>query len=125
MLHDVGHEKTFGKPEPYQHVEQRTEQSGKRFEQVGNRSGPEPERCQDRHLVPHARSHDHGRSEGQLPASAADIPSRVDPAATLARTRCQPKLRPPAMRLNMVVGLLGWAAPGRSGGNTENSPSGY
>ena len=23
MLHDVGHKKTFGKPEPYQHVEHR------------------------------------------------------------------------------------------------------
>src|SRR5262249_61614869 len=52
MLHDVGHEKTFGKPEPYQHVEHWTEQSRERCEQVGDGSGPEPERCQDRHLVP-------------------------------------------------------------------------
>ena len=47
MLHDVGHEKTFGKPEPYQHVEHWTEQSRERCEQVGNGSGPEPERNTD------------------------------------------------------------------------------
>src|SRR5262249_42817326 len=52
MLHDVGHEKTFGKPEPYQHVEYRTEQSRERCEQVGNGSGPESERHKDRRLVP-------------------------------------------------------------------------
>src|SRR6516164_6273501 len=66
MLHEVGHEKTFGKPEPYQHVEHWTEQSRERCEQVGNGSGPEPERQQDRHLVPsyltRPLSHDHGRS---------------------------------------------------------------
>src|SRR5215813_7362497 len=68
MLHDVGHEKTFGKPEPYQHVEHWTEQSRERCEQVGNGSGPESERHKDRRLVPgpyltRALSHDHGRSE--------------------------------------------------------------
>jgi hypothetical protein len=68
MLHDVGHEKTFGKPEPYQHVEHRAEQSRGRCEHAGNSSGPEPERRQHRHLVPRpclirALSHDHGRSE--------------------------------------------------------------
>ena len=68
MLHDIGHEKIFGKPEPYQHVEHWAEQSRKRCEQVGNGSGPEPERRQDRHLVPRlcltrALSRDHGRSE--------------------------------------------------------------
>ena len=52
MLHDVGHEKTFGKPKPYQHIEHRAEQSRERCEQVGNGSDPEPERCQDRCLVP-------------------------------------------------------------------------
>src|SRR5215467_10680085 len=62
MLHDVGHEKTFGKPEPYQHVEHWTEQSRERCEQVGNGSGPESERHKDRRLVPgpyltRARSH--------------------------------------------------------------------
>lgn len=67
MLSDVGHEKTCGKPEPYQHVEHWAEQSCERCEQVGNGSGPEPERRQDRHLVPRpcltrALSHDHGRS---------------------------------------------------------------
>ena len=65
MLHDVGHEKTFGKPEPYQHVEHRAEQSREGCEQV---AGPEPERYQDRRLVPRpcltrALSHDHGRSD--------------------------------------------------------------
>src|SRR3974390_2234945 len=65
MLHDVGHEKTFGKPEPYQHVEHWAEQSRERCEQVGNGSGPEPERRQDWHLVPRpcltrALSDDHG-----------------------------------------------------------------
>jgi hypothetical protein len=68
MLTDVGHEKTSRKPEPYQHVEHRAEQSCERCEQVGNGSGPEPERCQDRRLVPRpcltrALSHDHRRSE--------------------------------------------------------------
>ena len=68
MLHDVGHEKTFGKPEPYQHIEHRAEQSRERCEQVGNGSGPEPERHQDWHLVPgpyltRARSHDYRRSD--------------------------------------------------------------
>src|SRR6516165_808796 len=67
MLHDVGHEKTFGKPEPYQHVEHWTEQSRERCEQVGNGSGPESERHKDRRLVPGLylthRSHDHGRSD--------------------------------------------------------------
>ncbi len=68
MLTDVGHEKTCGKPEPYQHVEHRAEQSCERCEQVGNGSGPEPERCQDRRLVPRPSltrtlSHDHRRSE--------------------------------------------------------------
>ena len=48
MLHDVGHEKTFGKPEPNQHVEHWTEQSRERCEQVGNGSGPESERHKDR-----------------------------------------------------------------------------
>src|SRR6516225_266377 len=62
VLHDVGHEKTFGKPEPYQHVEHWAEQSRERCEQVGNGSGPEPERHKDRRLVPgpyltRARSH--------------------------------------------------------------------
>src|SRR5215471_18647952 len=52
MLHDVGHEKTFGKPEPYQQVEHWTKQSRERCEQVGNGSGPESERHKDRRLVP-------------------------------------------------------------------------
>src|SRR5215468_1964967 len=52
MLHDVGHEKTFGEPEPYQHVEHWTKQSRERCEQVGNGCGPEPERHKDRRLVP-------------------------------------------------------------------------
>jgi hypothetical protein len=68
MLHDIGHEKTFGKPEPYEYVEHRAEQSRERRGQVGNGSGPEPERRQDRDLVPglcltRAFSHDHGCSE--------------------------------------------------------------
>src|SRR6516162_1837517 len=68
MLHHVGHKKTFGKPEPYQHVEYRTEQSRERCEQVGDGSDPEPERQQDQHLVPRpyltrAFSYDHGRSD--------------------------------------------------------------
>ena len=67
VLTDVGHEKTCGKPEPYEYVEHRAEQSCERCEQVGNRSGPEPERCQDRGLVrrpslTRALSHDHGRT---------------------------------------------------------------
>ena len=67
MLHDIGHEKTFGKPEPYEYVEHRAEQSRERRGQVGNGSGPEPERRQDRDLVPRlcltrAFSHDHGRT---------------------------------------------------------------
>src|SRR5262252_7221804 len=69
MLHDVGHEKTFGKPEPYQHVEHWTEQSRERCEQVGNGSGPESDRHKDRRLVPglyltRARSHGTGRWSG-------------------------------------------------------------
>src|SRR6516165_4344197 len=69
MLHDVGHEKTFGKPEPYQHVEHWTEQSRERCEQVGNGSGPESERHKDRRLVPgpyltRARSHGTVRCSG-------------------------------------------------------------
>src|SRR6266481_3363675 len=72
MLHDIGHEKTFGKPEPYEYVEHRAEQSRERRGQVGNGSGPEPERRQDRDLVPRlcltrALSHDHGRSEPPVP----------------------------------------------------------
>src|SRR6266446_8766960 len=73
MLHDIGHEKTFGKPEPYEYVEHRAEQSRERRGQVGNGSGPEPERRQDRDLVPRlcltrAFSHDHGRTS---PCSSA------------------------------------------------------
>src|SRR6516162_3983721 len=69
MLHAVGHEKTFGKPEPYQHVEHWTEQSRERCEQVGNGSGPESERHKDRRLVPglyltRARSHGTVRCSG-------------------------------------------------------------
>src|SRR5262245_37578287 len=65
MLTDVGHEKTRGKPEPYQHVEHRAEQPRERCEQVGSGSGPEPKRRQHWHLVPRpclarALSHDHG-----------------------------------------------------------------
>jgi hypothetical protein len=69
MLHDVGHEKTFGKPEPYQDVEHWTEQSRERCKQVGNGSGPESERHKDRRLVPglyltRARSHGTVRCSG-------------------------------------------------------------
>src|SRR5260370_7283998 len=68
VLHDVGHEKTYGEAGPYQQAERRAEQWRERCEQVGNGSGPEPERRQDRLLVPRpcltrALSHDHGRSE--------------------------------------------------------------
>src|SRR5262249_11554402 len=69
MLHDVGHEKTFGKPEPYYHVEHWTEQSRERCKQVGNGSGPESERHKGRRLVPglyltRARSHGTVRCSG-------------------------------------------------------------
>jgi hypothetical protein len=65
MLTNVGHEKTRGKPEPYQQVEHRAEQPRERCEQVGSGSGPEPKRRQHWHLVPRpclarALSHDHG-----------------------------------------------------------------
>ena len=42
VLEDIGHEKRFSEPEPYQHVEHRAEQPRKRRALVGSGSGPEP-----------------------------------------------------------------------------------
>ena len=42
MLHEVGHEKTFGKPEPYQHVEHWTEQSRERWKRSATAAALSP-----------------------------------------------------------------------------------
>ena|SRR5215475_12653218 len=98
VLTDVGHEKTCGKPEPYQHVEHRAEQSCERCEQVGNGSGPEPERCQDRRLVPRpsltrALSHDHGRTSPCVPDALAI--TAIPQAAALSVSATAIRMAPP------------------------------
>jgi len=47
MLQDIGHEETFSKPEPYQHVEHRAEQLRERC----SGSGPEPNGRHNRRRV--------------------------------------------------------------------------
>jgi hypothetical protein len=100
MLHDIGHEKTFGKPEPYEYVEHRAQQSRERRGQVGNGSGPEPERRQDRDLVPRlcltrAFSRDHGRSEPLRPGIDALAITAIPQAAALSVSATAIRMTPP------------------------------
>src|ERR1700747_1257418 len=108
MLTDVGHEKTCGKPEPYQHVEHRAEQPRERCEQVGSGSGPEPKRRQHWHLVPRpclarALSHDHGVAS---PCSSAT----ERPVVWLAKLRTATTNR----RRQAAIDVVALSAPGRA-----------
>src|SRR5215469_1379686 len=51
VLQDIGHEKPFSEPEPYQYVEHRAEQPRKRRALVGSGSGPEPKGRHNGRLV--------------------------------------------------------------------------